>query len=246
MVVYNREHTVSAAIHSILAQTSDEFELIVVDGMSTDNTFPIVKSLLGEKQHFDFTLLSEPDNGIYDAINKGISIARGQFVMLLHSDDFLLDCMSIDRILGFLDFDEDKVVCFPIDIYDRSRKVYSYGILQPIGLFLGIGHMPPHPGLVINRRLFDEIGLYNDSFRIAADFEFLLRAHQANTAFRVVENFRFYGMNVGGVSSSGLTSFLHISQEIFSIFRYFGFRFAFLRTLARVLPKVYFRYLRRG
>ena len=172
--VYNRVATVGHAIASIQAQTYPYVEHIVQDGGSTDGTLDVLTQL-GLPSTF---VRSEPDKGIYDAINRGIARATGDVVGLMHSDDFyaddcVLECIAevfsdpdVDGVYGDLQYVAGEI---PHGVV-RHWRSGEYSRKK-----LGRGWMPPHPTLYLRREVFDRWGLYDTNYQIAADYDAMLR-----------------------------------------------------------------------
>ena len=157
---FNRVATIRGAIESVLAQNYNNIEFIVVDGASTDGSLEIIREYEGRIS----TIISEPDHGMYEAINKGIRVATGDVIGLLHSDDFFYDNGVISRIVKHM---------------KTTRADFLYGD----GLFVNPdntdkvrhGWLPLHPTCYIRREVMMRLGLYNESYKIAADSELLVR-----------------------------------------------------------------------
>lgn len=172
--VYNREDTIGQALRSVQSQSYGNCESIIQDGGSNDRTIELIEQLANDRTF----LCSEPDAGIYDAINRGISRATGDVIGLMHSDDFfahdrVLERVAevmvdpcIDGVYGDLQYvDADR----PTRIIRHWRAgTFSYAKLRR-------GWMPPHPTLYLRRAVFERWGLYDTSMRIAADYDAMLR-----------------------------------------------------------------------
>lgn len=198
---YNAATTLSAAIDSVMAQRSDDVELIVIDGASRDGTADIIARHVAHLAYWT----SEPDTGIYDAWNKGVRAARGRYICFLGADDVFLP--------GALDAYARQIAATPGAEFVSSRVRYDEGERAPVigapwhwGRFRR--HMTTaHVGSMHRRSLFDRIGLYDDGFRITGDYELLLRAGPSlATAFLDVVTVR---MGVGGISSGNSTHVFH-------------------------------------
>ncbi|MFA5701287.1 MAG: glycosyltransferase family 2 protein [Desulfuromonas sp.] len=218
-VCFNSEETIRDTIESVLAQTYPDIEYIIVDGESNDNTLSIIQ----EYQSQISKVVSEPDKGIYDAMNKGISLATGEVVGVLNSDDFFPHNEVIsevaevyktnpktDMVLAGVEFvrsgDLNKVV----------RRYRSTGF-KPWKLRFGI--MPPHPSAYIRKKVYANVGQYKLDYKIGADFDFFVRALLATKHKYVTDSRCWVRMRVGGVSTSGFSSFKTITQEIVKSFR---------------------------
>ncbi|MBX7531761.1 glycosyltransferase [Qipengyuania sp. 1XM1-15A] len=210
--VYNRAGTIREAMESVQSQTFANVEHIIQDGGSSDGTLDVVRELAGDAT----SLVSERDEGIYDAINRGIGRASGDVVGLMHSDDLFASPTvlekvaarfadpAIDAVYGDLQYvaasDPGKVIR-----YWRAGE-FAPGRLRQ-------GWMPPHPTFYIRRKVFERYGLYDTSLQIAADYDAMLRylTHgQIKTAY-VSEV--LVKMRMGGESNRSLERILRKSRE---------------------------------
>ena len=169
-VVLNGERYLEQTIKSVLSQNYPRIEYVVVDGGSADGTVDIIRRYASQIAWW----VSEPDNGIAEAMNKGISHSSGKYLLFLHSDDYLLTADTITRAVEKMTSDKD-LYAFPIyyGSADRWRLRYSRGFTRWIRFKTGFYHQ----GVFINRKLFERIGMYDTSFQIAMDYEFFLRAY---------------------------------------------------------------------
>ena len=212
-VSYNSGHTISDTIDSVLRQTYPHIEYIIIDGASTDNTIEIIKSY-GNSIH---TFISEPDNGLYDAINKGILLATGGIVGILNSDDFFASPDIINSIANA--FEQEKTdVLFGDVAYvkplqtDKIIRYYSSGKFS-IRKFAK-GYMPAHPTFYIKRELYLQFGLYKTTYKIAADFEFMTRLlHTNNIRYKYIPML-FVFMRIGGISNRNPKNIYLANKEI--------------------------------
>lgn len=166
---------VARALDSILAQRFEgELELIVIDGGSTDGTLTVLEGYRNRLA----VLISEPDLGIYDAMNKGIALATGDIVGTLNSDDLYFDDQALDAVATAFQSHEVEAVYGDLIYVRRERldRVVRYWKSQPYenGLFER-GWMPAHPAFFVRRKVYARLGLFDLEFRLAADFELLLR-----------------------------------------------------------------------
>lgn len=218
-VCYNSESTIRDTIESVLAQTYYNIEYIVVDGQSNDKTLDIINEY---SDRID-TVVSESDQGIYDAMNKGITMATGDVIGILNSDDFYLNekiiaevvtaykqAPSIDMVFAGVDF-----------VYDGylNKVVRSYRAIGFKHWMLRFGLMPPHPGSFIRRDVYKEIGDYKINYKISADFDFFVRALLIQRFNYLTVDSVWVRMRVGGVSTSGLQSYKISTQEMLRSFK---------------------------
>ena len=172
--VYNRAETVAGAIASVARQSYGDIEHLIIDGASTDGTLAAVEAA----RHPAMRVISEPDRGIYDALNKGFDLACGDVLGLVHSDDFLAHDKVVERVMAaFCDPDVDAVygdldyvaAASPAKVIRHWRA----GALSQAKLRWG--WMPPHPAIFLRRRVWETHGKYDTSYRIAGDYEAILR-----------------------------------------------------------------------
>ena len=210
--VYNNRETISAALDSALGQMGVDIELLVIDGGSTDGTLEVLRSY-ADRLH---VLVSEPDRGIYDALNKGIQRARGEVVGFLHSDDLFADRGVLSRIaVAFADPQVDAV--YGDLLYVRKENPDQVVRYWRSGVFsdrrLRWGWMPPHPTLYVRRETYEQQGLFDTSFHIAADYDFILRLLGRNgVRVRYIPEV-LVKMRVGGASNRTLRNIVRKSSE---------------------------------
>ena len=211
--VYNRNKTIKRAILSVKEQIYKNIELIIVDGGSNDGTVDSIKSLIDEND----TFISESDNGIYDALNKGVNLASGEVIAFLHSDDIYFDNKVLsDVVEGFADKSIDVVygdVAF-FSSKNSSKIIRKYKSDNLSRINLAWGKMPAHPAIFIKRELYDEIGLFNTNYSIAADYEFLCRAINSGPIKTHYLPQVLVKMQLGGKSTQGLKNTMLLNQEV--------------------------------
>ncbi|TXK29477.1 glycosyltransferase [Pontibacter qinzhouensis] len=231
-IVYNNKETIADAIESVLRQSYTDIEYIVVDGLSTDGTVEVVKSYEDKIAKF----VSEKDKGLYDAINKGIGLATGEVVGLLHSDDILA---SKDTVAGiakaFKAHSTDSVYgdLLYVQKEDTTKTVRNWvsGAYNRNNFLFG--WMPPHPSFYVKRECYQKFGVFNTSFKSAADYELMLRflyKHHITTAYLPEVLVR---MRVGGKSNVTLKNRIRANQEDYNAWVVNGLK-----------PKVYTRFLK--
>ena len=197
---YNRAATIRSAIESVLAQDYNDIEFIVVDGSSTDGSLDIIREYVDRIS----IIISEPDHGMYEAINKGIRVATGAIIGLLHSDDFFYDNGVIGRIVKRIkrthaDFlYGDGLFVNP----DNTNKVVRNWIGGGYRLWkVRHGWLPLHPTCYIRRDVMMRLGLYNESYKIAADSDLLVRYLLTGGLTVTYLNEYIVRMRMGGLST---------------------------------------------
>lgn len=238
-VSYNSEKTIRDTINSVLSQSSKQIEYIIVDGLSTDNTVDIIKSYEDDfkKNEISFHWISEKDNGLYDAINKGIGLATGDIVGILNSDDFYIDNNVVDNIIN--SFNEHAIDCVygnllyvksdDTNIITRTWKSKSFNK----GLFEK-SWTPAHPTFYCKKELYDKFGTYRTDFEIAADVELMYRFLDVHNSKSLYLGMDFIKMREGGISNRGIKSTITITKELkksitenggnFNVFKYLFFK----------------------
>ena len=213
-VCRNSAKTLPTAIESVLVQRDVELEYIVVDGASTDGTTDLLKEY-ELKFNGCMRWISEPDKGMYDAINKGIQMATGDVVGILNADDILESPDTLAHVAEAFTSEVDAVyadIRFVRDDLNTTVRYYSAKHWKP--WMLQWGKMPPHPSVYIRRELFDRYGVYKLGYDIAADYELLiryLRMAKLNTRYL---NECLVRMRMGGKSTRGWQSFMTLNKEI--------------------------------
>lgn len=219
--VFNRAETVGQALASVAAQGYPDVEHIVIDGASTDSTLSEVRKWTRPGMR----IISEPDEGIYDALNKGIVAATGDVVGLMHSDDFFASPTVLESVMQkFSDTgaaavygDLDYVSASDTDRIVRHWKAGSYSRRK-----LARGWMPPHPTLFVRQEVFDRFGGYDTSYRIAADYEAILRWFGIGGMTPAYIPEVLVKMRVGGESNRSIERILRKSREDYRALRSSG------------------------
>lgn len=220
-VCYNRKATIEKAIKSVLSQTYDDIEYIIIDGNSTDGTKEIIEPYRDRISHF----ISEPDKGMYDAINKGIKLATGDVIGLMHSDDEFYDTKTISRIAARFDFYKNTEGVYGDGIY-VSNDTEERLIRNRIGGVFNIkkvkeGWLPLHPTVYLKKAIIEQYGLYNLDFKIASDTEFLLRYLYKYKIKMIYINSYIVKMRMGGMSTNTKRAF-EVLYEDYKIYKYHG------------------------
>ena len=219
---FNSAATVASTLESVQTQTHAQIEHIVVDGASTDETLPIVRSFAHVAK-----IVSEPDDGLYDAINKGIRISTGDVVGILNSDDFFPDNGVVQKIAAAFDDGKTDAVFGDIAFIKPGNlkkvvRLYSAKNFSPAKF--AYGYMPPHPSFYARRELFEKYGLYKPDYKIAADYELLMRfLYRYKISYRYINRVLVY-MRTGGISNKNVKSRYVLNKEIIRACRENGVR----------------------
>lgn len=212
--VYNARDTIQECIDSVAGQSYPHVEHIVMDGGSTDGTVEILRANTNEARITRW--ISQPDAGLYDALNKGIRMASGVVIGALHADDVYADRQVLERVARALAAGHAQT-CYGDLLYvaahDTERVIRRWiaGAYRP-GLFLR-GWMPPHPTLFVRRDVYMRYGLYRTDFRIAADYELMLRYfHRCGVSTCYIPRV-LVRMRTGGLSNRSLENLVRKSFE---------------------------------
>ncbi|MEI7983015.1 MAG: glycosyltransferase family 2 protein [Bacteroidota bacterium] len=197
---YNSEKFIAHAIQSVLSQTHNDLEYIIVDGNSQDHTLEIIKSFGPRISKW----ASSPDKGLYDALNKGLEMATGEVVGFLHSDDFFANEFVIKKVSDLFESTNSDSVYGDVRYVDQinvskiltSRKSGKFSLLK-----LKLGWLPPHPTFYVKSELYHKSGLFDITFDIAADYDSMLRLLVKLRISTVYLPEVMVKMRVGGVSN---------------------------------------------
>ena len=236
-VCYNSEATIKETIESVASQSYSDIEYIIVDGKSTDNTLEIIQQFGNRVSK----VISEPDNGLYDAINKGIGTATGNVIGLVHSDDILASTNVINNIVDVFNASGCDGVYGDLQYVDKqnANKVFRNWMSGEYehGMFLK-GWMPPHPTLYVKRELFEKYGNYDASFKFAADYELMLRfihKHQIKLSYLPEVMVK---MRTGGKSNSSISNRIKANLEDRKAWQINGIKANFLTPYMKPLSKL--------
>jgi len=234
---YNSAATIARTIDSVMAQNYSDLEYIIVDGLSSDKTAEIVRAY---QNKINIKFVSEKDSGIYDAMNKGIKMASGEVIGILNSDDFFAD----DKVLESVDAEfADKningvygdIQYFSADV-NKTSRYWRTGEYQENKL--NNGWTIPHPALFLRRAVYDKCGLFKTDFKIAGDYEFILRLLKIHKIKLKYLSRVFVKMYDGGASGANLAQRRIGWQELKKAWIVNGLTLPRLFVLRRILFKV--------
>ena len=214
---YNSEQTIARCINSVKSQNFSDWEHLIIDGGSNDRTSSIVE----EMKHQRLRFISEPDDGIYHAFNKGIRLAKGSIVGFLNSDDEYFDQSVLKQIHDCFSSGEDISVVFGNLIYcsDQQKVVRDWVTGNYNRRKYTFGWMIPHPSLYCKIELFRIVGNFDERFRISGDFEHQLRLARSTIGRISYVNNYFIKMYLGGVSNRSFRNILQKSFEDYTAYR---------------------------
>lgn len=216
--VYNRKDSIAQAIESVTNQTYSNIEHVIIDGSSTDGTTEIIKQLIKPKD----ILLSEPDQGIYDALNKGLQMSTGEIIGLVHSDDFLADERVLSEVAKAFADPNVELVYGDLDYVSKENtdKVIRHWRSKPFNAeLLKQGWMPAHPTVFIRRSLYDKVGGYNLKYSIAADYDWCIRYLKTPDIRTIYIPRVLVKMRIGGESNGSIGKVIKRNLEIYAVLR---------------------------
>ena len=217
-VTLNSEATIENTIQSVLKQDYKNKEYIIIDGGSEDNTIKIVNKYKNKIKK----ILIEKDRGVYDAINKGINLARGSIVSILHSNDIFYNSKVLSDISKRFLQEKDVKIIIGDTKYSNNRRFfptryYSANFFKKFMMIFG--YSPPHPSSFVKRDVYLKCGSYKYHYKTAGDFEFFLRVLLKNKVKYKLVNKCYVLMSPGGISDRGIKSYYNSSIEILRAFR---------------------------
>ena len=237
-VCFNCENTIIDTIESVINQDFDDFEFIIVDGKSNDNTIKVIESYKNKINK----LVSEKDNGIYDAINKGISLASGDIISLLHGNDVFSNSNVLSKVNNFFKLNNNIDLMIADLAFKKKLKNSNYIRYYDTKNFkpwmLRIGYSPPHLTTFYTKEALKKIGQYNISYRIAGDFDYFVKTFLINKLkFKTFSECLVF-MSTGGLSNKNFLSYLISSYEINKSLKENGFYSNILLTFLRFPLKI--------
>lgn len=234
-VCYNSERTIEDTIKSVLKQNYKNYEYIIVDGLSTDNTLNILKKYYDEFEG-KMRIISEPDKGLYDAMNKGISLSTGDIIGILNSDDILSNCNVFNDVIENINnYDGVYSNLLFLDEKTMTKNVRKFIAGNYKKRF---GWHPPHPTLYLKKEVYTNVGKFNLEYKIAADLDFMLRVIKCNYKLKYFKGYFVY-MRSGGVSTNGLKGYYKNFKESLRVLKNNNVRFALFVNFIRIFKTIW-------
>lgn len=236
-VAYNSAKTIADTLDSVAMQTHADIEHIVVDGASSDETLSMVRS----HRNPGIRLFSEPDKGIYDAMNKGFALATGEVIGFLNSDDFYADASVLEKVAEVFR-DETVEASFADLVYvsQDNRRVMRYWKSRPFvkGDFAR-GWCPAHPTFYVRRSVMERLGMFDPTYKLAADMEFMMRYLEHGKVRAAYIPHVLVRMRLGGATNQSWKNIVQQNQEIFAALRRNGIPFSKLQFAAnKVIARI--------
>jgi glycosyltransferase involved in cell wall biosynthesis len=236
-VSFNSRKTICDTIESVLNQTYQNIEYIIIDGASKDGTIELVQSYGNKISKF----ISEPDHGLYDAISKGINLATGNIIGVLNSDDYFTNNTIVEKIVSSFENNEIDAVFGDIQFvhpHELSKIVRYYSSSRFSVEKFKYGFMPAHPSFYVKKEFYIKLGLYKTDYKIAGDYELLIRFLYSNKLNYKYLGFPFVTMRTGGVSNQSLVSILTLNKEIKRACSENGIKTNYLKIYSKYARKI--------
>ena len=234
---YNAESTIADTLQSVAKQTCDDLEHIVIDGASTDRTLDVVKQHALRTAH----VRSEPDRGVYDAMNKGLAVASGDVIGFLNADDVYADQHVLSRVMTVMEREGLDALLGDVEFFkpdNPTRTLRRYRSAQFRPGRIAWGWMPAHPALFLHRRVYERFGLFRTDYRIAGDFEYCARIFRDNTlVYRSLPE-TLVRMRTGGISTGGWRNTVLLNREVLRACRENGIDTNMLKIFSKYPAKM--------
>lgn len=240
-ICYNSENYIGNTIESVLDQTYDNIEYIIIDGNSTDNTLGIIKEY-EPKFKGRMRWISEPDDGLYDALNKGIKKSNGKIVALINSDDFYSEKYAVEKMIDkFKENNKLEAVYCDVAYVDRNnpdklKRIWKTDFRDYFSKFK-YGWAPCHPSLFIKKEVYKKYGYFNLNYRISADYDLMSRFIAKNNIEIGYVPKILIKMRAGGISNEGISAIIENNIESYNILKSYNIfpYFIFLKPLRKIL-----------
>ena len=233
----NNEDTILRNLQSIKNQNYKDYEIIIIDGGSKDKTFDQVKKI----ELKNLTIKLQKGTGVYNAFNEGIISANGEIIVILNADDFFEEKNALEKISSEFDQDENlNLLMSNIKIINRENqilRIYKNNFFKNFMFYFGM--MPPHPGIFVKKKVYENFGYFREEFKNAGDFEFLLRVlGTKQIKYKKLDDF-LVCMSHGGKSSKNLKSYLTNTYEIKKALKINSFFSSYLLITLRFFIKLF-------
>lgn len=236
-VCLNSEKTILHSLNSVITQNYKNIEHILVDGGSKDGTIKILKNYKFKNKKIILT----KGESLYESLNIGIKKSTGDLISILHSDDIYNSQNTLAKVAKYVKKTKQKIFFGNVVYFNKknfSKIIRSYPALGFKKEKLFYGNMPPHTGSFYQKEIFKKYGYYNNSYKIAGDFEHLLRLIYIKKIKYKILNFVVTRMRTGGLSSKNINSFIIINNEILKSFKIHNINSSFFRIFLRIPSKI--------
>lgn len=240
-VCYNSAKTIAETMNSVLSQSVENIEYIIIDGASVDDTIMIVESY----QDARIKLISEPDKGLYDAMNKGIALSSGKYIAILNSDDIFVDSNVLRDVLSGFELGGTEAVVGNLYYFKseatQKARLYDCGELLSLNQWKNGWH-PPHPTTFFTKSIYKKYGKFDLAFPISADYDFMFRVLYVNKVDLLKIPRFLVAMREGGESTRSIGAYIRANREVCSVWNKYSLRLPLLFPIRKVLTKIYFHF----
>ena len=237
-VVYNNEVTIRQAIESVLNQSYPNIEYVIIDGNSKDDTVSIIEEYKNRLGYF----ICEPDKGLYDAMNKGIRAATGDVIGILNSDDLYQDLDVIIDVMQQFNNDPKLDILYGDLVYvksdDTNKIVRNWKSKGYYEQFFENANVPPHPALFVKSKVYDESGLFDLQYKLAADYELMLRMFKKHNFNSKYFNRLIIKMRLGGATNQSFSNIVNQNKEILKSWKNNGLNAPFYLMPLRIFKRL--------
>jgi glycosyltransferase len=237
-VTYNSELFLPSAIESVNSQDYLYKEYIIIDGKSSDGTMGVIQQFQNQIDKY----ISEPDKGLYDAMNKGINFASGDVIGILNSDDMYADENVLKDVMQYFNDDSDLDILYGNLVYVKmndTNKIVRKWISKPYyNNFFEDGNVPPHPALFLRSRIYKKVGLFDLQYKTAADYEFMFRVLKKHSFKSKYINRLTVKMRLGGASNKSIKNIFNGNKEILKAWKNNGFKPPIALMLQRFIKRI--------
>jgi len=234
---YNAAKTIDETLDSVARQSYPNIEHIVVNGASTDDTQSIIEQYRDKLA----AIVSGPDHGVYDAMNKGLALASGEVVGFLNADDIYADKDVLSRVVGIMEHESLDALFGDVEFFrseDPTRTVRRYRSARFSPDQIALGWMPAHPALFLRRRVYEHYGVFRTDYRIAGDFEYCARIFHSDTlVYRSLPE-TLVRMRTGGISTSGWRNTVLLNREVLRACRENGINTNIIKIFSKYPAKL--------
>lgn len=235
-VCYNAESTIRDTIESVLNQSYDNYEHLIIDGKSKDNTLKIIEEYK-KKYKGKLKVISEKDSGLYDAMNKGIKNATGDIIGFLNSDDKYADNKTLEKISKKLKGNQYMGCYSDLEFRDNESMQKIIRVWKSKKGNYKFGWHPPHPTLYLKKEAYKIIGQFNLKYRICADYDFMLRMMKKEIKLAYISQTLIH-MRSGGLSTNGISGYIRNFKESYKVLQENEVKFSFIVNCIRTMKTI--------
>lgn len=237
-VVYNNERTIKDALESVLGQSYENIEYVIIDGNSNDNTVGLISQYKEKLGYF----ISEKDNGLYDAMNKGILACTGDVIGILNSDDLYQDSEVIAAVMEEFINETALDIVYGNLVYvkseDTNKVVRNWKSKAYYNNFFENANVPPHPSLFVRSNVYKEAGFFDLDYKLAADYEFMLRVFKKHNFKAKYINRLITKMRLGGATNQSFANIVNQNKEILKAWKNNGLYAPFYLMPLRIVKRL--------